>query len=518
MVTITVAIIIAAAASLVFGIIGFASGIAHRRRTAEATIGSAEKEANRIKSDAINEVEALKKESRIEAKEEAQQIRAEADRDIRERRKEVQRQEARIQQKEENLDKKMDNLELKEEKLQKRSKEIDVKLEEIEQMKKSQFDLLERISGYTVEQAKAKLLEDLDGELSHEKALKIKDYEQQIKDDSDKLARDLIAHAIQRCAADHSSEATVSVVALPSDEMKGRIIGREGRNIRTLETATGVDLIIDDTPEAITLSCFEPVRREIARVSLEKLILDGRIHPARIEETVEKARAEVERTIKQEGERAVLDAGIHNLHPELVKLVGKLRYRTSYGQNVLNHSMEVCYLAGIMAAELGEDVTLARRAGLLHDIGKALDHEQEGSHIQLGVEAAKKYKENEAVVHAIHAHHGDVEAKTVIACLVQAADAISAARPGARRENIESYIKRLEKLEEIANSFGGVENSFAIQAGREIRIMIKPEVISDDKMVILARDIVTKIENELEYPGQIKVHLIRENRAIDYAK
>ncbi len=517
-VQLTVAIIIAAAAALVFGIIGFASGVAHRRRKAEAIIGSAEKEANRMKSDAINEAEALKKESRIEAKEEAQQIRAEADKDIRERRSEIQRQERRLQQKEENLDKKMDNLELKDEKLQKRSKEIDDKLEEIEQMKKSQFDLLERISGYTVEQAKAKLLEALDGELSHEKALKIQDYEQQLKDESDKLARDLIAHAIQRCAADHSSEATVSVVALPNDEMKGRIIGREGRNIRALETATGVDLIIDDTPEAITLSCFEPVRREIARISLEKLILDGRIHPARIEETVDKARAEVEKTIKQEGERAVLDAGIHNLHPELTKLIGKLKYRTSYGQNVLNHSLEVCYLAGVMAAELGEDVTLARRAGLLHDIGKALDHEQEGSHIQLGVEAAKKYKENEAVIHAIHAHHGDVEAKSVIACLVQAADAISAARPGARRENIESYIKRLEKLEEIANSFNGVDSSFAIQAGREIRIMIKPEMVSDDNMVILAHDIVTKIENELEYPGQIKVHLIRENRAIDYAK
>ena len=514
----TTTIIIIAAASIICAVVGFFVGVAHRRRVAEALIGSAEKEANRMKSEAINAVEAMKKESRIEAKEEAQQIRAEADKDIRERKSEIQRQERRLQQKEENLDKKMDNLELKEEKLQKRAKEIEDKLEEIEQMKKSQFDLLERISGFTVEQAKAKLLEDLDGELSHEKAIKIKDYEQQTKEESDKLARDLIAHAIQRCAADHSSEATVSVVALPSDEMKGRIIGREGRNIRALETATGVDLIIDDTPEAITLSSFDPVRREVARISLEKLILDGRIHPARIEEMVEKARAEVDKVIKQEGERAILDAGIHNMHPELIKLIGKLHYRTSYGQNVLNHSLEVCYLAGIMAAELGEDVTLARRAGLLHDIGKALDHEQEGSHIQLGVEAAKKYKENEAVIHAIHAHHGDVEAKTVIACLVQAADAISAARPGARRENIENYIKRLEKLEEIANSFNGVDNSFAIQAGREIRIMIKPEVVSDDKMVILARDIVKQIEEELEYPGQIKVHLIRENLAIDYAK
>ena len=514
----TTAIIIAVAAAVVSAVIGFFSGVAHRRRVAEALIGSAEKEANRMKSEAINAAEAMKKESRIEAKEEAQQIRAEADKDIRERRSEIQRQERRLQQKEENLDKKMDNLELKEEKLQKRSKEIDEKLEEIEQMKKSQFDLLERISGFTVEQAKARLLADLDGELAHEKALKIKDYEQQTKEESDKLARELIAHAIQRCAADHSSEATVSVVALPNDEMKGRIIGREGRNIRALETATGVDLIIDDTPEAITLSSFDPVRREVARISLEKLILDGRIHPARIEEMVEKARNEVDKVIKQEGEQAILDAGIHTMHPELIKLIGKLHYRTSYGQNVLNHSIEVCYLAGLMAAELGEDVTLARRAGLLHDIGKALDHEQEGSHIQLGVDAAKKYKENDAVIHAIHAHHGDVEAKTVIACLVQAADAISAARPGARRENIENYIKRLEKLEEIANSFDGVDNSFAIQAGREIRIMIKPDVVSDDKMVILARDIVKRIEEDLEYPGQIKVHLIRENRAIDYAK
>lgn len=499
-------------------VIGFFVGVAYRRRIAESAIGSAEKEANRMKSDAINIAEALKKESRIEAKEEAQQIRAEADKEIRERRNEMQRQERRLQQKEENLDKKADNLELKEEKFQKKAKEIENKLEEIEQMKKSQFELLERISGFTAEQAKEKLLAELDGELSHDKALKIKDYEQQTKDEAENIARNLIAHAIQRCAADHSSEATVSVVSLPNDEMKGRIIGREGRNIRTFETETGVDLIIDDTPEAITLSCFDPIRREIARVALEKLILDGRIHPARIEEMVNKARNEINRVIKQEGERAVLDAGIHNLNPELVKLIGKLHYRTSYGQNVLNHSVEVCNLTGIMAAELGENVMLARRAGLLHDIGKALDHEQEGSHIQLGVEAAKKYKESEEVVHAIHAHHGEVEAKTVIACLVQAADAISAARPGARRENIESYIKRLENLEEIANSFKGVDSSYAIQAGREIRILVKPEMVSDDDMVLLSHEIVKKIENELEYPGQIKVNLIRENRTIDYAK
>ena len=511
-------IIIAAVCAVVGVVIGIIIGNAHRRRVAEAAIGSAEKEANRIKSEAINTAEAMKKESRIEAKEEAQQIRAEADKEIRERRSEIQRQERRLQQKEENLDKKMDNLELKEERIQKRTKEIEDKLVEIEHMKKSQFELLERISGYTVEQAKARLLQDLDGELTHEKAVRIKEIENQTKEEADKLARALISQAIQRCAADHSSEATVSVVSLPNDEMKGRIIGREGRNIRTLETATGVDLIIDDTPEAITLSSFDPVRREIARVALEKLILDGRIHPGRIEETVEKAKADVNRVIKQQGEQAVLDAGIHNLHPELTKLIGKLHYRTSYGQNVLNHSLEVSYLAGLMAAELGEDVTLARRAGLLHDIGKALDHEQDGSHIQLGVDVAKKYKENDAVVHAIHAHHGDVEAKTVIACLVQAADAISAARPGARRENIESYIKRLEKLEEIANSFEGVDSSYAIQAGREIRILVKPEMVTDDQMVLLSHEIVKKIENELEYPGQIKVHLVRENRAIDYAK
>ncbi len=509
---------IAAGTAVVGIVIGFVSGSIHRRKVAESAIGSAEKEANRIKSEAINKAEAMKKESRIEAKEEAQQIRAEADKEIRERRSEIQRQERRLQQKEENLDKKMDNLELKEEKIQKRAKEVEDKLSEIEQMKKSQFELLERISGYTVEQAKARLLQDLDGELTHEKAVRIKEVENQTKEEADKLARALISQAIQRCAADHSSESTVSVVSLPNDEMKGRIIGREGRNIRTLETATGVDLIIDDTPEAITLSSFDPVRREIARVALEKLILDGRIHPGRIEETVEKAKADVNRVIKQQGEQAVLDAGIHNLHPELTKLIGKLHYRTSYGQNVLNHSLEVSYLAGLMAAELGEDVTLARRAGLLHDIGKALDHEQDGSHIQLGVDVAKKYKENEAVVHAIHAHHGDVEAKTVIACLVQAADAISAARPGARRENIESYIKRLEKLEEIATSFEGVDSSYAIQAGREIRILVKPEMVSDDQMVLLSHEIVKKIENELEYPGQIKVHLVRENRAIDYAK
>ena len=510
--------IIEGVAAVVVAVIAFMLGSAHRRRTAEAAIGSAEDEARRILNDAMKNAEAKKKEAILEAKDEIIKSRNETEKELRERRSEVQRQEHRIQQKEEALDRKVENLEVKENKLAERVKVVEERLAEAEQLKKSQFDMLEKISGFTAEQAKAQLLNMLDGELQHEKALKITEYEQQTKEEADTRARELISMAIQRCAADHSSEATVSVVALPNDEMKGRIIGREGRNIRALETATGVDLIIDDTPEAITVSSFDPVRREIARIALEKLIVDGRIHPARIEETVDKARAEVERTIKQKGEQAMLDAGVHSMHPEIVKLLGRLHFRTSYGQNVLNHSLEVCYLTGLLAAELGEDVTLAKRAGLLHDIGKAIDHEQEGSHIQLGVETAKKYKENDAVIHAIHAHHGDVEANTDIACLFQAADAISAARPGARRENIESYIKRLEKLEEIANSFNGVETSFAIQAGREIRVMIKPEAINDDQMVLVARDIVKEIENNLDYPGQIKVNLIRENRVVDYAK
>ena len=510
--------IIAGAVALVFAVIGFVSGSLHRRKSAEATIGSAEDEARRILNDAIKTAESKKKEALLEAKDEIHQLRQETEKDLRERRSEVQRQEHRIQQKEESLDRKMDNLEAKEEKLAQKAKEIDTRIEECDRIKQSQMDLLEKISGFTKEQAKAHLLELLDGELTHEKAVRIMEIEQQTKEESDRIAKDIIGHAIQRCAADHSSEMTVSVVVLPSDEMKGRIIGREGRNIRALETATGVDLIIDDTPEAITLSSFDPVRREIARVALEKLILDGRIHPGRIEQTVAKATAEVEATIKQEGERAMIDAGVHNLHPELIKLLGKLRYRTSYGQNVLNHSLEVCHIAGLLAAEMGADVTLAKRAGLLHDIGKAIDHEQEGSHIQLGVEAAKKYREGEIVVNSIHAHHGDTEAKSLIAIIVQAADAISAARPGARRENIENYIKRLEKLEEIANSFTGVETSFAIQAGREVRIVVKPEVVTDDEMVLMSHQIAERIENELEYPGQIKVNVIRESRAVDYAK
>ncbi len=518
MVPLWLTIVIAAAAAVIAAVIAFFSGVSYRKRKAEATIGSAEAEAKRILNDAYKSAEAKKKETILEAKDEIHKMRSEADQEIRERRNEVKQQERRIVQKEEALDRKIENNEAKEEAIAKKAKQIEEKMAEVEQLKKGQLDMLERISGFSIEQAKDYLLRSLDEELTHEKALRINNHEQQIKDESDKLAGKIISQAIQRCAADHSSEVTISVVDLPNDEMKGRIIGREGRNIRTLETLTGVDLIIDDTPEAITLSSFDPIRREVARMTLEKLIQDGRIHPARIEEMVEKSRREVDKTIRQEGENVVLETGVRNLNPELVTLLGRLHYRTSYGQNVLNHSREVAFLAGLMAAELGEDVALARRAGLLHDIGKALDHEHEGTHIQLGVEAAKKYKENEAVIHAIHAHHGDVEAKTVIACLVQAADAISAARPGARRENIESYVKRLEKLEEIANSFSGVEKSFAIQAGREIRIMVKPEVISDDQMILTAREIVKKIESDLEYPGQIKVSLIRENRAVDYAK
>jgi ribonuclease Y len=518
MVPIWLTVTIAAAAAVVAAVISFASGVSFRKKKAEAAIGSAETEAKRILNEAYKTAEARKKEAILEAKDEIHKIRSDADQEIRERRNEVKQQERRLMQKEESLDRKIENNEAKEEAINKKSKQIDEKMAEVEQLKKGQLDMLERISGFSIEQAKDYLLKSLDDELQHEKALRIVNYEQQVKDESEQLANKIISQAIQRCAADHSSEGTISVVDLPSDEMKGRIIGREGRNIRTLETLTGVDLIIDDTPEAITLSSFDPIRREVARITLEKLIQDGRIHPARIEETVEKARKEVDRTIRQEGENAVLETGVRNMNPELIALLGRLHYRTSYGQNVLNHSREVAFLAGLMAAELGEDVSLARRAGLLHDIGKALDHEHEGTHIQLGVEVAKRYKESEEVIHAIHAHHGDVEAKTVIACLVQAADAISAARPGARRENIESYVKRLEKLEEIANSFHGVEKSFAIQAGREVRIMVKPDQISDDQMIITAHEIVKKIESELEYPGQIKVSLIRENRAVDYAK
>lgn len=510
-----VLIIVAIVASLAVGVY---LGIQRRKQVAEKAIGSAETEANRIVSEAIKSAEAKKKEFLLEGKDELHRLRNENEKEISDRRKEVQRQERRIQQKEETLDRKMDNLEKKENNYQRKQKEVEQKLQEVEQVKKSQFEMLERISGYTADQAKDYLLQQLDTELDHEKSVKILEYEEKLKEESDKRARNIISLAIQRLAADQVSDATVSVVSLPNDDMKGRIIGREGRNIRTIETLTGVDLIIDDTPEAITISSFEPVRREIARVALEKLISDGRIHPARIEETVEKARREVEATIKAEGERTVVELGVNNIHPELVKLLGRLKYRTSYGQNVLRHSIEVAYISGMIASELGLNPTVAKRAGLLHDIGKALDHEMEGSHIQLGVEVARKYKESDAVIHAIHAHHGDVEAKTVVACIVQAADAISAARPGARRENIENYIKRLQQLEEVGKSFPGVDSCFAIQAGREIRVMVKPEQINDDKMAPLARDISKKIEQELEYPGQIKVNIIRESRVSDYAK
>ena len=515
----TVLGIILIVVALILGLgIGAIIGNAYRKKVAEAEIGSAEQEAKRIVTDAMKTAEAKKKEAVLEGKDEIHRLRNENDKEIADRRKEVQRQERRIQQKEETLDRKIDNVEKKEERVNKKIKEAEGRLAEAETIKKSQFEMLERISGYTVDQAKTYLLDQLEGELGREKSLKIMEYEQQLKDESDKRARNIISLAIQRCAADQVAEATVSVVALPNDEMKGRIIGREGRNIRAIETMTGCDLIIDDTPEAITISCFEPVRREIARVALEKLISDGRIHPARVEEMVEKARREVEASIKQAGERAVLDAGVHGLHPELVKILGRLKYRTSYGQNVLMHSLEVCYISGMIASELGLDPTVSKRAGLLHDIGKALDHEIEGSHVEIGVDIARKYKESDAVIHAIQAHHGDVEAKTVVACIVQAADAISAARPGARRENLENYIKRLQKLEEVASSFKGVETSYAIQAGREIRIMVKPEQVKDDAMPALARDICKKIEDELEYPGQIKVNIIRESRAVGFAK
>ncbi len=511
-------IVVIVLTALVTGAICFFSGANYRKKVAEARIGSAEDEAKRIVNDALKSAEQKRKEAIVEAKDELFKLRSDADREVRERRSEVARQERRLLQREEQLDKKYEQQAREEDRFKQRSAALDQRLKEAEELKNSRRAEMEKIAGLTSQQARELLLSTVDAELDHEKAVKIHAYETQLKDESDQLARDILSTVIARCAADHTSEATVSVVALPNDDMKGRIIGREGRNIRTIETITGVDLIIDDTPEAITVSCFDPVRREIARLALEKLIADGRIHPARIEEMVEKARREVEQVIKKEGENAVLEAGVHGLHPELVKLLGRLHYRTSYGQNVLKHSIEVSLLSGMLAGELGLDCTLARRAGLLHDIGKALDHEQEGSHISIGVDIARKYKENDTVVHCIEAHHGDVEARNPYAFIVMAADAISASRPGARSENLENYIRRLEKLEEIANSFEGVENSFAIQAGREVRIIVKPEVVSDDKLTIVAHDIVKRIESELNYPGQIKVHVVRESRAIDYAK
>ena len=516
--SIIVPIIVGILCAIIFGVLGFVLGGEHRRKTSEKEIGSATQQATKIINNALTEAEATKKARLIEAKDEIHKLRHDADKEIRERRSEVQKQENRLNQREEYLDKRADSLEKKNENIGVKQKQLDDKLLEIDGIKKSQFDMLERISGLTQEQAKDQLLANLNEELDTEKSKRILENEQMIKDQSEVLAKEIISTAIQRCAADHTAETTVSVVALPNDEMKGRIIGREGRNIRSIETITGVELIIDDTPEAITISSFDPVRREIARLTLEHLIQDGRIHPTKIEECFEKATREVNNTIKTEGEKAVLSANCGQIHPELVKLLGKLKYRTSYGHSVLKHSLEVSYIAGLMAAEVGADEKQARRAGLLHDIGKALDHEMEGSHIALGVEWAKKYKESDAIVHAIAAHHGEIECKTVVACLVQAADAVSAARPGARRENIENYIKRLEQLEEISTSFDGVERAYAIQAGREVRVMVKPDVINDERMPYIAHEIAKKIESEMEYPGQIKVNIIRESRASDIAK
>ncbi len=502
--------------------LAFRFGYSYRRKVAEFKINSAEEEAKKIiegaKSKAVKDAEHAKKERLLEAKEEIHKERNELDKEIKERRNELQRQERRVQQKEDAIDKKTQVLEKKEEQVQNKLAEVDELKEEVEKVKKLQMSQLEKLAELSVAEAKDLLLKQVEIDARHDAALLIKSIEEQAKEEADAKARNIITGAIQRCAADQVAETTVSVVQLPNDEMKGRIIGREGRNIRSIETLTGVDLIIDDTPEAVILSGFDPVRREIARLSLEKLIVDGRIHPGRIEETVEKSRKEVEAIIKQEGEQATFDTGVHGLHPELIKLLGRLKYRTSYGQNVLKHSVEVAHIAGLMAAELGVDVSLAKRAGLLHDIGKAIDHEVEGSHVTIGADVAKKYKENDKVIHAIMAHHGDVEPNSCVACLVQAADTISAARTGARRENIESYIKRLQALEEIANSFDGVEKSFAIQAGREVRIMVKPDHVNDDETILLAKDIVKKIESSMEYPGQIKVNVIRELRTVEYAK
>ena len=499
-------------------LVGVIIGIVIRKRIAEKQIGSAEAQAKKLLEDAIKAAETKRKEYMLEAKEEILAARNEHEREVKERRAELTRQETRLATKEENLDKKVDALEKKEEALAKKVKEVEELKERTQSLHEQQLKLLEKISGYSAEEARALLIKNLEDDVKHEQAIKLAELTEQFKEEADSKAKNIISLAIAKCAAEHVSETTISVVPLPNDEMKGRIIGREGRNVRAIEKATGVELIIDDTPEAITISGFDSVRREIARIAIEKLIADGRIQPGRIEETVEKARREVESEIKKAGEKATFETGVHGLNNELVKLLGRLKYRTSYGQNVLTHSIEVSELAGVMAAELGADVALAKRAGLLHDIGKALTAEIEGSHVQIGVDVAKKYKESREVIHAIEAHHGDVEAQSIIAVLVQAADAVSAARPGARRENLENYIKRLEKLEEIAKSFDGVDKTFAIQAGREIRIMVKPEQVDDEKMILVARDIVKKIESELEYPGQIKVNIIRESRVVDYAK
>ena len=506
------------AAVLISLAIGAIIGIAYRKKVAESKIHSAEEEAKKIVNMAKVEAENLKKTKIIEAKEEIVNSRNELDQEIKERRGEVQRQETRLIQKEENLERRAENYEKKEENLNKREKELEEEKQKIEELHSQELKELQRIASLSKEEAKNILLREVEKDITAEKAAIIREANQKAKDDAKKNARELLTYAVQKCAADHSQETTVSIVALPSDEMKGRIIGREGRNIKALETLTGVDLIIDDTPEAVVLSGFDPLRREVAKIALEKLIEDGRIHPAKIEEVVEKAKQELEETIKEEGERAVLETGVIGLHPDIVKLIGKLKYRTSYGQNVLNHSIEVSNLARIMAEELGLDAKLARRAGLLHDIGKALDHDMEGTHVEIGVEILKKYKENPLVINAVEAHHEDIEPQTLEAVLIQAADAISASRPGARRETLEAYIKRLQNLEEIADSFDGVEKSFAIQAGREVRIIVKPDKINDDQMTILARDVAKKVENEMDYPGQIKVNVIRETRTVEYAR
>ncbi len=498
--------------------IGLLVGYILRKNIAEKTIGSAETKAKNLVLDAENKAETIKKEMTLEAKEEIHKMRSEAERDVRERRGELQRQEKRLNQKEDYIDKKVENIERKEESITNKENKLIEKGKELDKVIERETAELEKISGYSVDEAKEILLANTEKEIRHEASIMIKDIEAKARDEADKKAKEIITGAIQRCAADHVAESTVSVVPLPNDEMKGRIIGREGRNIRAIETLTGIDLIIDDTPEAVILSGFDPVRREVARLTLSKLIVDGRIHPARIEETVEKAKKEVNAIIKDAGEQATFEVGIHNLHPELVKLLGRLKYRTSYGQNVLKHSIEVAHLAGLMAGELGFDTRLAKRAGLLHDIGKAVDHEKEGTHVDLGMELLKKYKESQAVIDGMAAHHGDYEAKTMEAVLVAAADALSAARPGARRETLETYIQRLEKLEDLANTTPGVDKSFAIQAGREIRVIAKPDEVNDEEIVFLAREISKKIESELEYPGQIKVNVIRETRATDYAK
>ena len=517
-VSIIVGLIIGIIIAVVGSLISFRKGVEHRKRVAEAEIESAEKESQRLVSEAEKIAERKKRDALIEAREEIHKSRVDLEREVRERRTEIQRTERRLQQKDETIEKKMDTLEKKDETLTKQIHEVEAKQAETEEIHQKQIEKLESISGLSVDEAKQYLLSNIEGEVKHEAAIMVKDIIERSKEEANRKSKEILACAIQRCAADHASEITVSVVALPNDEMKGRIIGREGRNIRTLETLTGIDLIIDDTPEAVILSGFDPIRREVARIALEKLIVDGRIHPARIEEMVEKARKEVDNTIREEGDRATFETGVHGLNPEIIKLLGKLKYRTSYGQNVLMHSIEVSHLAGLMAGELGVDVMLAKRAGLLHDIGKAVDHEVEGTHVSIGGDLCRKYKESEDVIHAVLAHHGDIEATTVVAVLVQAADAVSGARPGARRETLETYVKRLQKLEEIASSFPEVDKSFAIQAGREIRIMVKPEIVNDEGMIMVARDIVKKIENEMDYPGQIKVHIIRETRAVEYAK